>query len=111
VDSLRTVGTVDLFPRAILGLLCLVVHNFGRSTTGTCKEEVTSRQVDTMPLPRENPRVISDIVREENQQIVPIGYLLVDHVGWLEAVFAYEMGIVKLQGVSTVVVEICVKVL
>jgi hypothetical protein len=61
-----------------------------------------------MPLPRENPRVISDIVREENQQIVPIGYLLAEHVRRSEAVFAYEFGIVKLQGVSTVAVEGCV---
>jgi hypothetical protein len=64
-----------------------------------------------MPLPRENPRVISDIVREENQQIVPIGYFLAEHVRRSETVFAYEFGIVKLQRVSTVAVETCVSLL
>lgn len=54
-----------------------------------------------MSLSRENACIIGDIERQEDEKIVPVGHLLVDRVGFPEAVFTEECGIVPLQGVST----------
>ncbi len=95
-DGLRT---VDLFPRAVLGILFLVVYNLRRSASSTREEDPASRQVHhTMSLCGENARIIGDVERQEDEEIVPIGHLLVvSRIRFPEAVFDEEFGIVPLQ--------------